>query len=514
MKWTKDKDKFDPLHHGKIPPQAKDFEEVVLGAIMLDKEAYFQVQHILGHEVFYVNAHVEIYRAAEQLSNQRKPIDLLTIAEQLRKNGQLEEVGGAHYLSQLTQRVASTASIETWAYVIHERYMFREFIRISSQIIQKSYDDMEDVLEVYEQFSKEVDQLGYSLVKGKDYGIDKLAPEFLSNIEKAIDRRVQIENNSTEVFGIDTHLRRLNEATGGWQKTDLIIVASRPGMGKTSFLKNCIKGAMKSGVPVGLFSIEMSATQILARLMSEYLEVPANKILQGKIGKDMLVKMDDVFNEHFIKDGKPLLFIDDSNPLNLDDFKIKARRWKREEGVGMFIIDYLQLMKGSVAKRRYANSRHEDVSDLSNGCKQIAKELEVPVIALSQLSRTVETRGGTMQPILSDLRESGAIEQDADMIIFLYRPEYYLKQNIKGMDVVKLEPYGPEVDTKSLAQINIAKYRNGSTGAFWVKFKDKLTQFLDLNYNKQGEILKNDQMLVQFPGDNEEPPGEPLDLPF
>ena len=404
---------------GKIPPQARDLEEAVLGALMLEKDAVTTVIDIIKADSFYVTAHQIIYTACLSLFEKSQPIDLLTVTQELKKRGELENAGGATYLSQLTERVASAANVEFHARIISQKFIQRELIRISSEIIKDSYEETTDVFEL-------LDKAEQNLFSVADQNLSRNYDSMSSLITQAIKQIEELQNQEDALTGVPSGFTALDRLTGGWQKSDLIIMAARPGMGKTSFVLTVARNAaVDFNKAVAVFSLEMASLQLVNRLISGEAEISSEKLRKGNMEswewKQLTHKIE--------KLSEAPLFIDDTPGINIFELRAKCRRLKMQHDIQLVIVDYLQLMTGSSADGKSSGNREQEISSISRGLKGLAKELNVPVIALSQLSRAVETRGGDKRPQLSDLRESGAIEQDADMVIFLYRPEYY------GMDV-------------------------------------------------------------------------------
>ncbi|MFN8309281.1 MAG: replicative DNA helicase [Chitinophagales bacterium] len=467
---------IDPnvLEFGKIPPQARDFEEAVLGAVMIEDKAVDDVIDILHEESFYVEAHQKIFRAIRMLYSAEAPIDLLTVCEQLKKNGHLDEVGGAYAIAQLTNKVGSAANVEYHARIISQKYIQRSLISSSSQTIKDAYEDTTDVFEL-------LDRAESDLMKISENNAKKSTEDIGSIIKKELEE-IDIRINSEEnLNGVPSGFTDLDRATGGWQKSDLIIVAARPGMGKTAFtLALARNSSVDHKKPVAIFSLEMSSNQLVQRLISMESEIPAEKIRRGNLEKhefhQLTTKIDSL--------RAAQLFIDDTPGINIFELRSKCRKLKQKHDIGMIIIDYLQLMSGTNEGKAGGN-REQEISQISRSLKGLAKELNVPVIALSQLSRAPETRGGNKKPILSDLRESGAIEQDADIVIFLYRAEYYgILQDEEGRD------------TKGLAEIIIAKHRNGPLKTVTAKFIDRFAKFADFE-----EFTRDDSYMEVQSGD-------------
>lgn len=431
--------------YGKIPPQAKDLEEAVLGAVMLEKTAFDTVIEILKPECFYVEAHQRIFRAMQGLANKSQPIDILTVAEELRSREELDIVGGAYYVTKLTNAVVSAANIEAHARIILQKFIQRELIRISGEIISDAYEDSTDVFDLLDDAEGKLFEITNNHLRKNFDTIDSV-------LVKTIQRIEDMRHKNEDVTGVPSGFSQLDKVTYGWQNTDLIILAARPAVGKTAFALNLARNAaMNPSKPTGVavFSLEMSAGQLVQRILSAESEIWLEKIARGKLEEH---EMKQLYARGIQRLAQAPLFIDDTPALNIFELRAKCRRLKNKHNIGMVIIDYLQLMSGSNENRQ--TNREQEISNISRNLKGLAKELSIPIIALSQLSRAVEQRGakeGSRVPQLSDLRESGAIEQDADMVMFLYRPEYYeMSQNAEGESV------------KGLTEVKIAKHRNGS----------------------------------------------------
>jgi replicative DNA helicase len=450
---------------GKIPPKAIDLEEAVLGACMIEKEALDSIIDILQPDAFYGDAHQKIYKAIKQLYGDTKPIDILTVADQLRTNGELEAVGGPYYLAELTNRIASAANVEFHARIVAQKYIQRELIRVSSNIIKDAYEDTTDVFELLDEAEK-------NLFAIADENLRKNGDEISSIVTKEIEeisKRMSKAQDGDVLTGVGSGFTDLDRITAGWQKSDLIIVAARPGMGKTSFnLAIARNAAIDLQKPVAFFSLEMNTNQLVQRLISMESEINADKLRKGTLEPYEWTQL----TTRVDKLTKAPIIIDDTPALNIFELRAKCRRYKEKYGIEMVIIDYLQLMTGSNADGRSSGNREQEISQISRSLKSIAKELNIPIIALSQLSRAVETRGGAKRPMLSDLRESGAIEQDADIVIFLYRPEYY--------DITQDEDGN---DTRGTAEIIIAKHRNGELNTVKTKFIGRYAKFANLDDN-------------------------------
>ncbi|MCG8387941.1 MAG: replicative DNA helicase [Cytophagales bacterium] len=443
---------------GKLPPQAIDLEESVLGALMLEKDALSTVIDILKPESFYKDPHQEIYRAIVELFNNSEPVDMRTVANQLRKNGTLEFAGGAYYIAELTSKVSSAANVEYHARIVTEMAIKRELIRVASEIQQDAYEDTTDVFQL-------LDKTESSLFEISEANIRKNYDNMRSLMAQAIHELEERKNHKDGLTGIASGFTALDRVTSGWQKSDLVIIAARPGMGKTAFVVSALRNAaVDFNHAVAIFSLEMSSVQLVNRLISAEAELESEKIKKGNLAE---YEWQQLIHKTNRLSNAPI-FIDDTPALTILELRAKCRRLKAQHNVQLIVIDYLQLMTGDSSKG--GGNREQEIASISRALKGIAKELEVPVIALSQLSRAVETRGGDKRPQLSDLRESGSIEQDADMVMFLYRPEYYgITEDESGMP------------TQGVGEVIIAKHRNGSLENVPLKFIGKFTKFSDLD---------------------------------
>ncbi|MDR0824676.1 MAG: replicative DNA helicase [Prevotella sp.] len=448
---------------GKIQPQARELEEAILGALMLEKDAYSVVSDILKPESFYDPIHQIIYKAIIDLAVRQAPVDLLTVVEQLKKEGELEAVGGPVYIAQLTEKVASAAHIEFHARIIAQKYLARELISFSSLVTNKAFDETSDVDDLMQEAESKLFDISQRNVKKDVTQINPIIKEALHLLEIAASRPEGLS-------GLETGFTALDKITSGWQNSDLVIIAARPAMGKTAFVLSMAKNmAVSYKSPVALFSLEMSNVQLVNRLIVNTCEIPGEKIKNGQLLPYEWEQLDFKIKELY---DAPL-YIDDTPSLSVFELRTKARRLVREHGVKIIIIDYLQLMNASGMNY---GSREQEVSMISRSLKGLAKELNIPIIALSQLNRGVEGRTGAegKRPQLSDLRESGAIEQDADMVCFIHRPEYYkIFEDDKGNSLI------------GLAEIIIAKHRNGATGDVMLRFKSEFARFqnIDDDYN-------------------------------
>lgn len=446
---------------GRIPPQAIEFEEAVIGAIMLERSALHTVSELLSPDIFYKEANQRIVQVIIDLIKNAEPVDLLTVAEALKKNGELELVGGPYYLTQLTNRIAGGANVEHHTRIIIQKFILRELIRISSEIQKDAYDDSIDVFELLDKAQNLLFEVSEGNVRR---GHDKMQ----SLIAKAIEQIEIARTKPDGLSGVPSGFSELDRLTSGWQNSDLIVLAARPGMGKTAFVLSMARNiAVDYKRPVAFFSLEMSSLQLITRLISSETELEADKLKKGSLA-------DYEWHQLHSKIGKLAdapLFIDDTPSLTLFELKSKCRRLKSQFDIQIIFIDYLQLMVGSGDAK---GNREQEISNISRSLKSMAKELNVPVIALSQLSRAVESRGGAKKPILSDLRESGAIEQDADMVVFIYRPEYYkMLEDEKGNSTI------------GMAEIIVAKHRNGALKDVPLRFIDRFAKFADPDIGSQ-----------------------------
>jgi replicative DNA helicase len=444
-----DRSSIISLERGKIPPQAIDLEEVVLGAMMIDKKGIDEIIDILHADVFYKDAHKFIFEAIFKLFETSEPVDLLTVSSQLKKDGKLEAVGGDFYLIKLTQKVASSAHIEFHARIILQKFIQRSLIKISNEIIEDAYDEGTDVFDLLDTAESKL----YDVTQGNLKRSAQTAQDLVIQAKKRIEEIANKEGLSGVPSGFD----KVDKLTSGWQPSDLIIIAARPGMGKTALTLSMARNmAVNSNIPVAFFSLEMSSVQLITRLISSETGLSSEKLRTGKLEKHEWEQL----NVKVKTLEKAPLFIDDTPSLSIFDLRAKARRLASQHGIKMIMIDYLQLMTAG-SNQKGGGNREQEISTISRNLKALAKELNIPVIALSQLSRAVETRGGTKRPLLSDLRESGAIEQDADIVSFIYRPEYY---KIDEWDDEERSP------TAGQGEFIVAKHRNGGLENIRLKF--------------------------------------------
>jgi replicative DNA helicase len=492
------------LERGKIPPQALDLEEVVLGAMMIDKKGVDEVIDILSPDAFYKEAHQYIFEAILKLFESSEPIDLLTVSSQLRKDEKLDLVGGDFYLISLTQKVSSSAHIEFHARIILQKFIQRSLIKISNEIIEDSYDETKDVFDLLDNAEAKL----YDVTQGNIKKSSETAQSLVIQAKKKIEDIANKDGTSGTAAGFE----KLDKLTSGWQPSDLVIIAGRPGMGKTAFTLSMAKNmAVNKNVPVAFFSLEMSSVQLITRLISSETGLSSEKLRTGRLQehewKQLNIKVKGL--------EKAPLFIDDTPSLSIFDLRAKARRLKSQHDIQVIVIDYLQLMTTGGSQK--GGNREQEISMISRNLKALAKELDVPVIALSQLSRAVETRGGSKRPLLSDLRESGAIEQDADIVSFIYRPEYY-----------KIDEWDDEerTPTENQAEFIVAKHRNGGLDSIRLRFVKEFGRFEDLDsfdspfefHSKMNAAANDDTFKPEsFPSTDEafeSPDQEDDDVPF
>lgn len=487
---------IDPTY-AHLQPQALDLEKMVLGALMVDKDAFSIVSEILKPDTFYDPRHQKIFQAIQNLNLREIPADVVTVNDELEKEGNLDAVGGPTYVVDLSAHVASSANIEYHAKILQQKFLARQLISFASDIETKAFDATIDVDELMQEAESMLFEISRRNMAQDYTQIDPV-------IHQAVDILQKAAANTTGLTGIPTGYTRLDDITSGWQNSDLIIIAGRPAMGKTSFALSLAKNiAVDARMPIAFFSLEMNKVQLVDRLISNVCEIEGKKIMNGQLSSAEWERFDRNINKLM---GTPI-YIDDTPGMSIFELRTKARRLVREKGVKAIMIDYLQLMNANGS--RFGN-RQEEVSTISRSLKGLAKELDIPVLALSQLNRTVEGREGLegKRPQLSDLRESGAIEQDADMVMFVHRPEYYhLYQDEKGNDL------------RGKAEIIIAKHRKGATGTVLLNFQGQYTRFVDpsdmafkpLDNDGGGEILGS-----RVNQDSEGDPfgGTPVNAPF
>ena len=469
LKGSPDVTAANNLTFARKPPQALELEEAVLGAIMLEKSAFDTASELINADVFYDHRHQRIYSAMMSLQQKRMPIDLLTVTEELRKREELDMVEGPYKIARLTSMVVSSAHIEDHCKILVQKYIQRQLIHISGEIITDAFEDSTDGFDLLDEAEGKLFEVSNAFQK-------RNFEEINSVLKETIDRIEVLRQRKEEISGVPSGFRDLDRITYGFQPTDLIILAARPSVGKTAFALNLARHAAlhaQNPIPVGFFSLEMSNSQLVQRILSAESGVPMQKIARGHLE-------DHEMSELMKKGIEPLnsapIYLDDTGALNIFELRAKARRMVNKYNVGLIIIDYLQLMSGSADKKNM--NREQEISTISRSLKALAKELNIPIIALSQLSRALETRrDGNKVPQLSDLRESGAIEQDADMVMFIYRADYHeITQDENGESL------------KDVTTIKIAKHRNGELGLVNLKAQLHIQRFVDAD--SPGEHLQ------------------------
>jgi replicative DNA helicase len=458
---------------GKLQPQAIELEEVVLGALMIDNESLSDTIDSLQPEYFYKPDHQKIFEAIVNLFNNSKPVDILTVSEELKRMDALESVGGMLYISQLTNNISSSSNTEFHARIIAEKFIKRSLISISNNIIGDAFNDTIDIFDLLNTAEEKL----FTVTEGtlrKSY--DKMS----TLIKGALDNIEILRQKEDGLSGVPSGFSKLDRVTSGWQKSDLIIVAARPGMGKTAFALTMARNiAITHETAIGFFSLEMSSEQLVSRLIASEAELSASKLRKGDLQDFEMVQL----HEKIKQLSEAQIYIDDTPALTIFELRAKARRLVKNHNVGIIVIDYLQLMSAGGK----AGNREQEISTISRSLKGIAKELKIPVIALSQVNRGVESRTGvgSKRPMLSDLRESGAIEQDADIVTFIYRPEYY-----------KIYEWDNGDDSRSQAEIIIAKHRNGALENVRLKFTPEFAMFSDIDYfDDSSSDINNESMI-------------------
>lgn len=460
---------------GKLPPRDTELEEIVLGACMLEKDAYMNVCDLLVADSFYDPVNKKIFEAITTLGVNQRPIDMMTVTEQLRRDGTLEEVGGALHIAELTARVYSSANLEFHAGIVAQKYLARRLITFAVNVETKAYDESNDIEDLLQETESQLFDISQNQLKREVTQIDPVINTALEQIQNAA-------NNESGLSGLQTGYRDLDKITSGWQNSDLIIIAARPAMGKTAFVLSMAKNmAVDFNVPIAIFTLEMSNVQLIKRLISNVASLEGEKIKSGRLSPDEEDRLNSRIRTIY---GAPL-YLDETPGLSITELRTKARRLVREKGVKMIMIDYLQLMNASGQK---LGSREQEVSTISRSLKALAKELDIPIIALSQLNRSTESREDK-RPVLSDLRESGAIEQDADIVCFIHRPEYYTRatQDGEGNNI------------KGLAYLIVAKHRSGGVGDVKLHFVSKYAKFenWEEGYEVMQETLAENKLKIE-----------------
>ena len=451
------------ISDGKMPPNALDFEKIVIGTFLIDRKGLDHSIDLLTPEVFYDPRHQTIFGSILKLYESNSPIDLMTVIQDLKKTEKLNLAGGDHYIIDLTMGVSSSAHIEYHVRVILEKFILRSLINVSANVIDSSYKETTDVFELLDKAEQSFFEITNGTIKKGFDTANSLVKEAIDKIKSLRDKE--------GLSGIPSGFTALDKETGGWQNSDLIIIAARPAMGKTAFILSMARNiCVDHQIPMALFSLEMASVQLITRMISSETGISSEKLRKGQMSDDEWQRL---FTNVSALENAPL-YIDETPSLSIFDFRAKCRRLVMQHGVKIIMVDYLQLMTASSGKG--AGNREQEIAMISRSLKAIAKELNVPVIALSQLSRTVETRPGK-RPMLSDLRESGAIEQDADIVSFIFRPEYY------KIAVWDNDEEGAETSTENQAEIIIAKHRNGATADVRLAFHKNIGKFADLGTN-------------------------------
>lgn len=463
---------------GKVPPQALDLEEVVLGALLIDKDSLSKVSDFLRVEAFYSEKHQHIYKAILSLFSKSEPVDLRTVVNELRLSGKLEVVGGPFYVSELTFKIQSSVNIEHHARLLVQYALKRTLISVSSEIQTSSFDDTKDVFHILDHAQQQLFEVSEQMQKKNFLPSEGLVALALKEIEEK-------RKHKDGLTGVPSGFTSLDRLTSGWQNSDLVIIAARPAMGKTAFvLSTARNAAVEHGRSVAVFSLEMSNVQLMLRLISSEAEIESEKIKKGRLEDYEWVQLSKKAGNL----AKAKIFIDDTPALSVLELRSKCRRLKSQHNVELIIIDYLQLMSGDTGSKSASGNREQEIAYISRSLKGLAKELNVPVLALSQLSRATESRGGSKIPMLSDLRESGSIEQDADMVMFIHRPEYYgLTEDEDGMPVA------------GVGNIIVAKHRNGPVDTVKLRYVGKFTKFADFEDAGGFEIPAGDFGNMGFP---------------
>ena len=442
---------------GRMPPQAVDVEQSVLGALLIEPSAVPRAIEVLSPEDFYDGRHRAVFEAVMALFERTQPVDLLLVTEELKRRGRYEAVGG-YYLSELTTRVASAANVEYHARIIAEKALLRRLIETMTGVVGQAYDPSTDAFDLLDTAERDIFQISESQRRKGAASLDNVIKEALQHME-------DIHGREGGITGVPTGFTRLDDMTGGWQPSDLIIVAARPSMGKTALTLAMARNAAlhpERPAAVAFFSLEMAAAQLAQRLLTSEARIDAQSARTGRLHDDDFIKLARAAGRL----SEARIFIDDTPGLGILELRAKCRRLKAEHDIGIVIVDYLQLMHGT---KQTQGNREQEIAQISRSLKALAKELDVPVIALSQLSRAVETRGGDKRPQLSDLRESGSIEQDADVVMFIYRAERY------GITVDEMGN-----STEGVAELLIGKQRNGPIGNVKVAFVKDYARYENL----------------------------------
>ncbi len=437
---------------GKIPPNDVEAEQAVIGSMLTDRDAVISAIEVLKEEDFYREDNKTIYEAILNLYNRSEPIDIITLKAELTSMGKFDKIGGLEYIVGLPEKVPTTANVEKYINIVKEKSELRSLIKAANEIIEEGYDPTQDIDEIMNSAEKKI----FNIIQDKDQKTYSAIKDVLIDTFTELE---QLYNQKQHITGVPTGFIDLDYRTAGLHNSDLILIAARPAMGKSAFALNiATNAAVRSNIPVVLFSLEMSKEQMVNRILCSEALVDSNKVRTGKIDDDDWIKLADTMGEL----SEAPIYIDDTPGISINEIRAKCRKLKLEKDIGLVVIDYLQLVQGS--SKRASASREQEISEISRSLKILAKEINVPVIALSQLSRAPEQRPDH-RPMLSDLRESGAIEQDADIVMFLYRDEYYNEDS----------------EDKGQAEVIIAKHRSGSTGTVKLAWLGNLTKFANLD---------------------------------
>ena len=435
---------------GKVPPHDEDAEQAVLGSMLTDNDAVMAAVEVLKEDAFYREDNKIIYQAILNLYSKSEPIDIITLKDELESMGKFEQVGGFEYLASLPDKVPTTANVQKYIKIVEEKSVLRNLIKTANEIIELGYNPTEDVEDIMDGAEKKIFDIMQSKNTKSYTPIKDVLVESFTNLEK-------LYNQKQHVTGVPTQFYDLDDKTAGLHGSELILVAARPAMGKTAFALNiATNAALRANVPVAIFSLEMSKDQLVNRMLCSEAMVDSNKVRTGKLDEEDWTKLAEAIGPL----SEAGVYIDDTPGISVMEIRTKCRKLKMEKNIGLVVIDYLQLISGSNKRN---GSREQEISEISRSLKVLAKELNVPVIALSQLSRAVEHRDDH-RPMLSDLRESGAIEQDADIVMFLYRDDYYNKESAE----------------KDIAEVIIAKQRGGSTGTVKLYWMGNYTKFVNI----------------------------------
>ena len=439
----------------RLPPHNEEAERSVLGSMMLDRQAVSVAQQYLDEDAFYRPAHRNIYKAMMALDDRSEPIDHISVVDEMKRQGDLESAGGAYYITELTERIPSTANVEYYSRLVMESATLRSLIQLAGQLSTEAYETREHVDELLDRAESKIFEL--SAKRFKTQGFQPIKPI----LDQTFEQVDAYHKDPGSIRGVASGFEKLDDLTSGFQRSDLIIVAARPSMGKTALALSIARNAaVQYNHPVGIFSLEMANYQLAMRMLCSEAHVDAHLVRNGKLPSNLWSRLSNAAGK--LADAP--IYLDDSASLNITELRAKARRLKSDKNIDLLIVDYLQLLQGS----RFSESRQQEISQISRSLKILAKELDLPILALSQLSRAVETRGGDKRPILSDLRESGSIEQDADVVMFIYRPEKYGILDDDGNS------------QEGIAEIRVEKQRNGPTGVARLSFIDKFASFENL----------------------------------